>query len=208
MPTIPLASNATAATLMPLITLFDSAAQKLKFPAVTIHFQELGQPFYITRTGDKSAMPIGCLTIRSQRKFRGSTYYGYIDRNGYWHGKTQNQHTAARYTIAEWEFLQADLQRTLTAFAQNPEEFTALQGQHYNSCCFCSLDLTQEDSVAVGYGPICADNWGLPHSGMAKLAQEAKQLDKALDPTFAPEPQPEPKQFRLNLIGRNKNDAK
>ena len=31
-----------------------------------------------------------------------------------------------------------------------------------SSCSFCSIALTDKRSVAVGYGPICASNYGLP----------------------------------------------
>lgn len=31
-------------------------------------------------------------------------------------------------------------------------------------CSFCGLPLTDEGSVEVGYGPVCAAHWGLPHS--------------------------------------------
>jgi hypothetical protein len=30
-------------------------------------------------------------------------------------------------------------------------------------CSFCGLELTDAGSVEVGYGPVCARNWGLPH---------------------------------------------
>jgi hypothetical protein len=33
-----------------------------------------------------------------------------------------------------------------------------------NNCCFCGLTLTNDFSVVHGYGPICAENWGLPHA--------------------------------------------
>ena len=33
-----------------------------------------------------------------------------------------------------------------------------------NNCSFCGLGLTNDYSVVVGYGPICAENWGLPHA--------------------------------------------
>lgn len=31
-------------------------------------------------------------------------------------------------------------------------------------CSFCGLELTDEGSVEVGYGPVCAKHWGLPHA--------------------------------------------
>ena len=44
-------------------------------------------------------------------------------------------------------------------------------------CSFCGLQLTDEGSIEVGYGPICAARYGLPH--------EAKR-GKALKPVPVP----------------------
>ena len=56
-----------------------------------------------------------------------------------------------------------EVQRTLLAVAENPvnaaREYAALMGL----CSFCGLPLTDAGSVEVGYGPICAKKWGLPH---------------------------------------------
>ena len=35
-------------------------------------------------------------------------------------------------------------------------------GAQHNNCCFCSRDLTTDESVSNGYGPICAKRYGLP----------------------------------------------
>jgi hypothetical protein len=43
--------------------------------------------------------------------------------------------------------------------AKAAKEYAALMCR----CSFCGLALTDEGSVEVGYGPICAKHWGLPH---------------------------------------------
>jgi len=35
-------------------------------------------------------------------------------------------------------------------------------GAQHGNCCFCSRDLTTDESVSNGYGPICAKRYGLP----------------------------------------------
>lgn len=50
----------------------------------------------------------------------------------------------------------------LRAFNADPHKAGALEGHATGSCCFCGLRLTQAASVAAGYGPICAENYGLP----------------------------------------------
>lgn len=41
-------------------------------------------------------------------------------------------------------------------------EDAAAFGQLYGTCIFCWKDLTDERSIEVGYGPVCAENRGLP----------------------------------------------
>jgi hypothetical protein len=51
----------------------------------------------------------------------------------------------------------------LLAFALDPAGKASAHGHATGECCFCSRELTDPASVAVGYGPICAGNYGLPH---------------------------------------------
>jgi hypothetical protein len=37
-------------------------------------------------------------------------------------------------------------------------------GHHTGSCGYCGLELKDPVSIALAYGPICADNYGLPHN--------------------------------------------
>lgn len=46
-------------------------------------------------------------------------------------------------------------------FAENPELVAAKYGRETGNCCFCSRLLTDNRSVTVGYGPICAERFGL-----------------------------------------------
>lgn len=50
----------------------------------------------------------------------------------------------------------------LTNFAENPVGAAQAYGKETGECCFCAKELTDERSVSVGYGPICAAKWGLP----------------------------------------------
>ena len=49
----------------------------------------------------------------------------------------------------------------LESFSENPEIIAAKYGRLTGSCCFCARHLTDDRSVSVGYGPICADRFGL-----------------------------------------------
>ena len=50
----------------------------------------------------------------------------------------------------------------LHQICEDPLKYGALHGQQYKHCCFCNTELTSKASLFAGYGPICADNWGLP----------------------------------------------
>lgn len=56
-----------------------------------------------------------------------------------------------------------ELQKRLVRVAKNPteagREYAALTG----NCSFCGKLLEDAGSVRVGYGPVCAKHWGLPH---------------------------------------------
>jgi hypothetical protein len=65
----------------------------------------------------------------------------------------------------------------LVEFAKAPARHAAVHGHRTGNCCFCSRLLTDAVSVAVGYGPVCAENYGLPHA--APAAQEASAVEAA-----------------------------
>jgi len=50
----------------------------------------------------------------------------------------------------------------LTLFANDPVGVSRASGKLTSNCCFCRQRLTTEESVAVGYGPTCAEHYGLP----------------------------------------------
>lgn len=40
--------------------------------------------------------------------------------------------------------------------------FSANNGRQIGMCCFCGAALTDDRSLLAGYGPVCAQRWGLP----------------------------------------------
>lgn len=50
----------------------------------------------------------------------------------------------------------------LQEFNDHPEAGAKIQGKITSNCCFCSHELSTPESIAVGYGPICAEHYGLP----------------------------------------------
>lgn len=58
-------------------------------------------------------------------------------------------------------------------------------------CSFCGLELTDAGSVEVGYGPVCARHWGLPHApkgtpapvAVSAFSADVQALMQAMDAT-------------------------
>lgn len=61
-----------------------------------------------------------------------------------------------------------ELESVILGLAFKPEEVCKLIGQKFAYCCFCGTMITSKNSLTVGYGPICADNWGLPWGDTAE----------------------------------------
>lgn len=51
---------------------------------------------------------------------------------------------------------------TIRNMAENPLKVALAYGKQTGHCCFCGIDLTDNRSVTMGYGPICAGKYNLP----------------------------------------------
>lgn len=51
---------------------------------------------------------------------------------------------------------------TLRALEADPVAVATQHGVATGECCFCARELSTKESRSVGYGPICADRFGLP----------------------------------------------
>jgi Family of unknown function (DUF6011) len=81
----------------------------------------------------------------------------YVKRAGEYQGKIARDGTFSAARDAHPGMVEA-----LTAFAEDPARAALAYGQASGSCCFCARELTDPRSVTAGYGPICADRFGLP----------------------------------------------
>ena len=131
-----------------IVTMFDTARQNLRHPAIVL------DGFRVNIAGGRAREP-GSLTVTgvertSPSRFgRGMTrqYFGRVTRAGVWEPSRGAPE---------------GLGAKLRAFAADPAGQAAEYGRLHGSCCFCNRTLTDERSTAVGYGPDCAENYGLP----------------------------------------------
>lgn len=146
----------------PLVQMLQHAALKLQYPSITVR-TEAGQKIKIKLAAK------GYLAIVLDGE-----YIGKIEKNG----------TLILYADKEL------VSTVLSEMVEDPYAFTKAQGLRYGICCFCARELTDPASVSAGYGPICAENFGLPwgEQGAVEEAITEEDLEAAFqDVSKAPE---------------------
>ncbi len=124
-----------------LFALFNRAAEFLRYPAINM----------VSKDGHK---------IRIYRATKG---YIAIKVDGEYVGKlVSDDKNIILYDSPL--FNHNELMSELEAFMEQPISESALRGKEYGRCCFCNRELDNEGSIQHGYGPICAEKWGLPWS--------------------------------------------
>ena len=141
--------------------MFASAAKTNKFPKITIEAD--GFEFYLYVSGPQAKIS-GVINVKS--KGYGGTWYGRITEAGTW---THRDNVDERMADALSK-LQMDPVAALTTFGK-------LSGR----CCFCNIELTDEKSTSMGYGPICAKKWMLPWGKTAKAASQYHVADAKIE---------------------------
>lgn len=115
---------------------------KLKFPKVRFLAPDGKSELRLSLAGPTSRFP-GTVQVKI-----GYNWIGRINGNG---------------TVTRGITDTDNLLTTLTKIAANPAAAASAYGALMGRCSFCNLPLTDEGSVEVGYGPICAAHYGLPH---------------------------------------------
>jgi len=148
---LPHLGEMTVPSLHSVITFMDAAGSQLKFPklffTVGDEASEWGQlEVHLSRAGQKSSKP-GSVTVTSEGDFDTATYFGRITRDGVFSPSAACTTKANKLLIR----LQQDFAATVAA-----------AGKHSGRCAMCNKALSDERSLAAGYGKTCAKNWALP----------------------------------------------
>lgn len=125
--------------------LFDKAAETKKFPVVVLDAD--GEAIRLSVASAKSSAP-GTINVTTNGSFENRTWYGRID-------------LAGRFVASPKIETPTAVVDTLKRFAADPVAVATEYGHKTGNCCFCSRELTDERSIYVGYGPTCADRFGL-----------------------------------------------
>ena len=137
-------STATQHEFTGVFSLFEYAiAHTLKYPKIRLQ-TALGAPVCLSRAGSKS---IGQIMVTDGAPFGSNVYYGRVTLDG---------------EFIPSQVRSASVVDLLARLASDPARVASEYGRLTGNCCFCELRLTDARSTAVGYGPICADHFGLP----------------------------------------------
>lgn len=154
-----------------VVALFEAAKLKLKFPKITLMLG--ATPIKLSLAGAKSKTP-GVIHVMGEGSYPYRAYYGKVSPEGAW--------TPSKSVKPE---MLAALTALLTEFGTAPAEVAKAHGKLTGHCCFCSKLLgAGEDkrSIAVGFGPVCAENYGLTaewRSGAAAAEAAAPVMEAA-----------------------------
>lgn len=139
--------------------MFASASAALQFPKIIL----FGSPtlrLYVA--GSKSQNPGDIVILNDDSR----QYLGRISKAG--------EFFAAPAATAE-------VSDRIKAFVADPVAETARNGKEAGSCCFCRRTLSDARSLEMGYGPTCANRFGLPWGetkAKAKKKASAKVVGK------------------------------
>lgn len=134
-------------SLAALVELFDRASQSLKRPFILI---DGGQEVGTLRLKLAGAQSRNAGQIYVSRNTDDYAYLGRIDEGGAFHASRGCRDLLDRVVEA------------LTEMAKDPAGAAKAYGQKFGNCCFCARELTHKGSLLSGYGPVCADKFGLP----------------------------------------------
>ncbi|HEY9598449.1 MAG TPA: DUF6011 domain-containing protein [Cyanophyceae cyanobacterium] len=87
--------------------------------------------------------------------------------------------TDGSLTLNEKTLRPVGLEEELRKFAADPAGYAASYGRESSNCCFCGTAITSNESLSVGYGPICAERWGLPW-GVQPLEVQDENIESEL----------------------------
>lgn len=97
---------------------------------------------------------------------------------------SRNMYVGKISPVGEFKFAFGSEHKTaasaeIMAFASDPLNVATAYGHLTNSCCFCGRTLSDAESVKKGYGPICAQRFGLTHKAAGKAIR--MDVDANLD---------------------------
>lgn len=130
----------------------------LKYPKVRLETDD-GQKVVLSIAGARAKIP-GSVNITDGRRYGENIWFGRIEPGG---------------ALRQGRAMTGAVRDLLIAFDQDPTGTAKVQGALTDNCCFCGRDLETKESVGAGYGPVCAEKWGLPWGAETAARYEARK---------------------------------
>jgi hypothetical protein len=124
--------------------LMEIASKFIKWPKIKLATAD-GDIVKLVRAGERSKYT-GQINVTDDGYYGNNTWYGRIDQEG---AMTKGRDCTDKVV------------ELLKELGDDPHAVAARHGNMFAECCFCSKALTDDNSVAAGYGPTCAKNYGL-----------------------------------------------
>ncbi len=158
----PMNPSANVGDISRITEIFNNARTHLRSPSIVLTLPEENETIELAPNA-VGGINVHSATRRARRRrgwgrpTRGASsrwfFYGTISAEGTFAGRPELFVPATRT---------AAIANRLTTFVADPVATAGADGRLAGRCCFCRLPLTDERSTSVGYGPVCADHFGLP----------------------------------------------
>ena len=158
-----------------VIAMFLKASEKSKFPKIVLKVG--GTSIILSLAGAKSITSAGSVNVKGAGKYPHNAWYGRINPNGTWTPSLKTDPT-----------LQAAIESMLVKLAANPARVAKDYAKLTNNCCFCNKHLEVDESVAAGFGPVCAVKFGLKAEYDAALSKQLQKQYTAGESVVSTEP--------------------
>ena len=143
MPKKPVTTNVTG-DLRPVIEMLAAArAAGIKHPKICFP----GHNVRLSIAGPHARFP-GSMNVTTDAGYAMSDFFGRV-------------HTDGRFGAAR--AITPAVETFLNDLAADPVAIIKASGLSTGSCSFCARTLSDPRSLVVGYGPVCASRYGLPH---------------------------------------------
>lgn len=130
-----------------IIGMFNKVAAKSKNFRAAVVLDDGSQAIRLSIAGPTSKMP-GTVNVTTNGSFENRTWFGRILENGSFEMSSRQETPDSVVAL-------------LRRFSADPVTVAAEHGKRTGSCCFCNRELNDKRSIEVGYGPVCADKFGL-----------------------------------------------
>lgn len=147
--------------LSKIIEIFDTAfANEKKFPRIV-----LAEAF----DDDRTEVLVKIVRCGSRSQYEGAANIKTADDE--WAGRINRDGTVLRAGKGKF----AEVENILRELAADPLQVLKQNGIATSQCCYCGRALNDPRSREVGYGPICADKYGLPYGSRNRVDAESDE---------------------------------